>query len=353
MDDRNPWQELRALRAEPPGLAAKDVDRRAVLSASLQQAQELADATAASGYATKALPLFYCFSQGLRAIAAARIDSSAWQIRGHGARVSTASPILDTSVIPRPTARTEAQDALSALHTIVGAVPMSKPLRLGDVWAAFPDSPLLSKEINDAAPALRLHLPRKDLRARLIAEGRIDLAIEGLDVDLSDESLVAQLESYPSLAGGTPARDAISPETAPFYCVEGTQAVFNTSGRLLNFASFQPWAATSPVLSWLLDANTDDAFRERFEKLGPLVVANADEFRITLPALGGVDEPEFIALLWALLLALSSLVRYEPAYWKAAIDPDLPPLAVPIEQFCDFAEKFVPRVLHAMLTECE
>jgi hypothetical protein len=121
----------------------------------------------------------------------------------------------------------------------------------------------------------------------------------------------------------------------------------------LNFASFQPWAATSPVLSWLLDANTDDAFRERFEKLGPLVVANADEFRIALPALGGVDEPEFVALLWALLLALSSLVRYEPAYWKAAIDPDLSPLAVPIEQFCDFAEKFVPRVLNVMLTECE
>jgi hypothetical protein len=103
--------------------------------------------------------------------------------------------------------------------------------------------------------------------------------------------------------------------------VKGPQAVFNTSGRLFNFASFPPWAATSPVLSWLLDANTDDALLERFEKLGPLEVANADELRIALPALGGVDEPEFVALLWALLLALSSLVRYEPAYWESRDRP--------------------------------
>jgi hypothetical protein len=96
MDDRNPWQELRALRAVPPGLAAKDVDRRAVLSASLQQAQELADATAASGYATKALPLFYCFSQGLRAIAAARrvLSIARWRYSGSRRNISSDGAVL-------------------------------------------------------------------------------------------------------------------------------------------------------------------------------------------------------------------------------------------------------------------
>lgn len=138
-----------------------------------------------------------------------------------------------------------------------------------------------------------------------------------------------------------------------FIASEGKQAVFSTSGRLLNFAGFQRWASTSPVLSWSLDANTDDALCERFQKLGPLEVADTDESRIALPRLGGVDEPEFVALLWTLLLALSSLVRYEPARWKAAIDPDSSRLAVPVEQLCDFAETFVPRILNAMLAECE
>jgi hypothetical protein len=230
---------------------------------------------------------------------------------------------------------------------------MSKSMRLGGVWAAFPDSPSLPRKINDAAPALRLHLPRQEHRARLVAQSRIDLAVEGLDVCLSDESLCAQLSAYPSLADGTPARDAVPPEMASFYRVEGKQAVFSTSSRLLNFAGFQRWASTSPVLSWSPDANTDDALYERFQKLGPLEVADTDESRIALPRLGGVDEPEFVALLWTLLLALSSLVRYELARWKAAIDPDSSRLAVPVEQLCDFAETFVPRILNAMLAECE
>ncbi|HEY2632723.1 MAG TPA: hypothetical protein VGI26_10150 [Solirubrobacteraceae bacterium] len=72
--------------------------------------------------------------------------------------------------------------------------------------------------------------------------------------------------------------------------------------------------------------------------------------RLAFPSLGGVDKPEFVALWWVLLLALSSLVRYEPAHWARAIDPDSSKLAVPLEQTCDFTETFVPSILLHMIS---
>jgi hypothetical protein len=44
-------------------------------------------------------------------------------------------------------------------------------------------------------------------------------------------------------------------------------------------------------------------------------------------------------------------VRYEPAVWTAAIDPDQSPLAVPLEQVCDAAESFVPAVSRLLLSD--
>src|SRR5262245_60132392 len=81
------WQAIRALRAAPTGAAATDPDRRQTFVASLRQAEELAEASAASGYAAKPLPLFYSLSQAGRAIAAAHL-SDTWSLRGHGLRVN-------------------------------------------------------------------------------------------------------------------------------------------------------------------------------------------------------------------------------------------------------------------------
>ncbi len=62
------WPEIRGLRAVPPGLAASDDARRETFNAALQQAQELAHASDAVGYAAKPLPLFYSLSQAGRAM---------------------------------------------------------------------------------------------------------------------------------------------------------------------------------------------------------------------------------------------------------------------------------------------
>src|SRR4051794_431184 len=119
-DDTRVWQELRALRAAPVGQAAEDEDRRAVFAAALRQSQELADAAAVAGYATKPLALFYCLSQGVRALAAALVDDDGWRIVGHGASVTSAEPLMASRVSPKPTIRCDRRDAFSMLQAVHG-----------------------------------------------------------------------------------------------------------------------------------------------------------------------------------------------------------------------------------------
>jgi hypothetical protein len=69
------------------------------------------------------------------------------------------------------------------------------------------------------------------------------------------------------------------------------------------------------------------------------------------PTIGGSDSPGYVSLWWTLLLTLSSLVRYEPALWTAAIDTDRSKLAVPLEQVSDKAEWLIPRILWMALRE--
>ena len=70
---------------------------------------------------------------------------------------------------------------------------------------------------------------------------------------------------------------------------------------------------------------------------------------IVQPATGGGPSPSPLMLWWALLLGLSSLVRYYPAVWVRAIDLDESILASPLRQVLDVAIERVPaRVLDAL-----
>jgi hypothetical protein len=56
-----------------------------------------------------------------------------------------------------------------------------------------------------------------------------------------------------------------------------------------------------------------------------------------------------LLLWWALLLGLSSLARYEPAAWAAAIDLDSSELAVSLERVLDVASERLPmRILRSL-----
>src|SRR4029453_12305350 len=70
---------------------------------------------------------------------------------------------------------------------------------------------------------------------------------------------------------------------------------------------------------------------------------------IVRPAIGGSPSPSPLMLWWALLLGLSSLVRYYPAVWVRSIDLDESILASPLRQVLDVAMERVPvRVLEAL-----
>lgn len=130
------WQEIRALRAVPTGLSAADRDRRNTFVASLRQAEELAKATEAAGYAAKPLPLFYCLSQAGRAIAAAHCKDD-WHLQSHGLSVHTdpQTPILENSVKPAFRQNDSFQNVSNTLNSpLLGGVA-----QLGALWAANPD----------------------------------------------------------------------------------------------------------------------------------------------------------------------------------------------------------------------
>jgi hypothetical protein len=212
----------------------------------------------------------------------------------------------------------------------------------------------LPPEAGSFPRALRLHLPpHQDVIARNIAAGIIELAVEGLDPDLPTESLDTVLAAYPSLAGGTSAAAAFHevPESANKYYLTGrNQIVFNPRGRLFDLSILKPWIDEAPVLSWTINAHDAASHDERFRQLGSAPVRGDDETRGVFPRIGDAEAPHFLGLLWLQLLALSSLVRYDPAAWTAAIDPDSSTLAVPLEQACDRADELVADMLLRLLS---
>ncbi len=342
-DAARTWQEIRAVRARPTGLAADDLERRAVFTASLQQAQELAVAAASTAsYATKPLPLFYALSQGMRAASAAWVEE-AWRIHGHGATVVTQRPLMQTVIKPRPTVTEHHRDCLSTLQMLDGHDPMAKPFTLEALWAATPETPQI--ELAGRAPAsLRLHVspyPRGIEEAT--SRGRILLGVEGLSADTPDDELARALEPYPSLAGAESARPYIDDALGQFLTNQA-QVKFDRHGRIL-VLSYDEWIDSAPVLTWPLDSPTGEAMQALYEDLAPVGVESSSNTRMVFPAIGGVDHPSPYGLWWTLLLSLSSLVRYEPDLWSEAIDVDTSPVAVPLEQLCDYCEWFVPALL--------
>jgi hypothetical protein len=69
----------------------------------------------------------------------------------------------------------------------------------------------------------------------------------------------------------------------------------------------------------------------------------------SLPELAGDLCPMPLMLWWALLIGLSSLARYRPAAWTAAIDLDQSALAVSLERVLDVATARLPwRIFQAL-----
>lgn len=310
------WREIRALRAAPP-LLAEDPPRRAVFNAALQQSEELFDAAQAVGPPAKPLPLFYGLSQAGRAIAAAQnLHETAWKITGHGLSVSgNAHDVRDTKVLPKP--HTSGNDAISSVATALMCPRFEEPVSLAALAGALPELGDRNRLRGDAVPALEITPEASPSQwwDRLLpsARGTVYLHLSpGNDIP-------GVLARYANIAGYV---HDVSPIAVGETGV--TRILLSWPGRP---------ATTAPS-----DPRTLRSLSEVAEK-----VSGRWYLR---PRLGAEDQaPERLLVWWALLLTLSSLARYYPAEWVAALDVDRSTLAVDLEETLRVAEDEVPTLI--------
>jgi hypothetical protein len=343
------WQAIRALRATPTGSAAGAVDRRQTFAASLRQAEELAVAAQAVGYAAKPLPLFYSLSQAGRAIAAAHLTTS-WVLRGHGLRVNVDAQrsLLETTVEPAG----KGGDSFRGVAAAVGSPTLSGAAQLGELWAANPDLrdvPIPTSmgawhralEISIGVQSLGLLAPNADPETHPVTTG----GILGASVDVPGKTgteVIEALKPYPTLQGAFGLTQVGERAGADDNVHRGA----DQNGTMQANIAVEAPSSTNMMDLWrrqraLASIVEIDERQPRYP--APHLIGFA------LPDIAGGPSPHPLMLWWALLLGLSSLARYEPAAWTAAIDPDASELAVSLERVLDVASERVPvRILQSL-----
>lgn len=312
-------QVIRATRADPPGKADKG-SRRALYGASLQQFDELIEASRTAGHASRPLPLFYALSQAGRAIVAAH--GSSGRIGSHG--LSEDRTVRSSDVLERAVVRRRSSD--DALTAVCEALRISDPfgshdvqspsISLGMAWAAVPRLNAYLPEWKETwFPALRAHnsggrpdpMDRRVMKLR--GSGRSPQVIDGFDPLASHR--------YPQL----PASAWYEPST------QGGKDPFSSLQRL-------------GTVRW---EQADDK-RSVFDVTRSPVEDNTE--RWLLPAVAGSDRVfEPITAWWVLLFGMSILARYDPALWSTALVLDKSDRAVPLHLILEEALAVIPALV--------
>lgn len=315
---------LRALRHAPPG-HAKQGARRALFQSSLEQCEQFLTAASETGYATRPVQLFYALSQAGRAVVAAspRVGNQAWRVGGHGLTADTSAVVAADITV------TAGEVGLfPAVASAMGAEALApgEPAALRELW------PLLRTSRSRGGAMLPALLFFQDgwpesaafARARVEWIPRQVHALYGQD----RARVEGHLASYPALRASTLRRS------------QPTGELDWRSGERGMGLSVE-WRCGTPLA--LADAKT-------LEDLAVARYRSADDTLVT-PAIGSMTTGlhPFLAL-WAVLLALSSLARYEPATWSKMIDIDQSPEANPIEHLLEEAIDSLPVAVLYLLT---
>ncbi len=157
----------------------------------------------------------------------------------------------------------------------------------------------------------------------------LELLVDGLPPDADLDALLQCLANYPTAAGARMAR-----------------SFGMRDDRLVT----QPSPAGSlPVFSWP-DVPTNIQLRaQHLHAIAPDYRSRGT--RLLLPRAGGNDALSPLMLWWLLLFGLSSIARYDPELWVAALDVNDSQLAVPIEAALDIALDALPELILAALTD--
>ena len=318
MGTKDDWRRVRQQRSKPPGLADRDEERRRVFQAALTQAEELWDAAATAGPASRPLPLFYCLSQACRAVCAAWTAEEQWRPRSHGLkRRESNDPSPEMRVFDYAAQVNHPdQGAYGMVAAATESVTVTGHASAAELWASLPGFPTPREYIGDRPRCLLVELARApgstNVGYGLFGLGsRTHIAFQFTAPPL--EELVA---NYPTLRGivedGT--RRSILGFDEPLFRIE----------------------------------HEDGTARDPIE-VGTLVPGAESSFgnRVVRPKVGeeAVGPPSEFLTLYTLLFCLSELARYHPDTWVLALDPDESRAAVTLERGLDVALERAPAVI--------
>jgi hypothetical protein len=307
-----------------------------MFQSSLNQCEQFLDAAGHSGVATKPVQLFYGLSQAGRAIVAAspRVGNQAWQVNGHGLTAGTSAGVAADATV---TATKNGLFPSVASAIGVEALIPDEPASLRDLWPLLPetaDVPLTAEVLLPALLFFQDGWPEGSTfaRAELAWIPRKVHDLYGQDPAHVKE----HFDHYPAL------RSITLPVSRPM-------------GKL-NWRSEKRGMTLG--VEWRKGVELGDGGQplmladiKTLNDLGVACYKSVEDTLVT-PAIGSMATGlhPFLAL-WAVLLALSSLSRYEPAAWSKMIDIDRSAEANPIEHLLDEASHSVPAaVLHLLTT---
>jgi hypothetical protein len=332
------WQSIRLMRARPPALAATDPERAAVFAAALEQSEQLMRAARDVGHAARPLPLFYSLSQAGRAIAAARLDDPAWRLAGHGLAALTDPGITDLLrrvIEPQPAGPKKIaegrRDSFGGVAVAVGSEALTAPIELGEAWAAVPElipqmpqMPSLHTEWRRPLVVFDEYWDADPHIQSMRDQFPLGMLVAGLPPDANAEKRCAELSRYPAVAGAVIRTD-------PHLGSVGTPAEI--------IRDYSPEGQECTRIVWL----GPRANHPRLDEVAP--VYRWTGVRLLIPRLSARDHLSPLMLWWVLLFGLSSIARYDPELWVAALDVNESQQAVPIEAALDEAMNALPDLI--------
>lgn len=289
-----------------------------MFGAALAQFDELLRAAGSVGPSVSPIPLYYALTQAGRAIAAAHVRDEDWRASGHGLSVKSASGELGETVVePHPGQRNQ----FSVFCRAIQSAPLTSSASLSEIWATIPQLEQVSGLGAEKHPAIPLIVTtsREGLGLHATIRGSIAHDLPN-DLTQAGDVLRARLSAYPGTAAGLVVRS-------------------------LNHARQRAGSEAEVEVEWRSEDGTLRSVNLVAPGLGPTKAGS-----YLWPGIGAKNEVLTpLASWWIALLALSSLARYEPDKWLAALDRDQSVTALPIEEALDIAAEMLPwYVLHAL-----
>lgn len=281
-----------------------------MFQSALAQAEELWEAAAVAGPASRPLPLFYCVSQAGRAVCAAWTRADEWRPRHHGLRRRESSATApEARALDYAAAVTSQPLGIYAMVAEATAASAFEGFAtIADLWASLPGWPTPNDLFGEDRPRC--------------------LTLEQVRVQGDPRPVIEQLARPTHVA----LRSMLKLDVDELPAVYPTMTGIQQDGTRTN-----AFGGQDPLYTFIGDDGRPVPLYEVGEQAPGSWVLSGD--LIVRPRVGDVaiGPPSHFLTLWALLFCLSELARYYPDIWVRALNPDRSRAAVTLEHGLDLA----------------